>query len=336
MVKQKRWGKKVEYVRDWRTVNEIYVVRSEYYLDFGWVQNWDAEVAEINKGKTGAPFQFPDSLIELQADWLHHFSYRGAEGITRKFVELGHLPKFNDYSTIQRRVVALEMKLPKSKHSKISVATDGSGMKMNMSGEYFEQMYGRGKRKKFIKVVVTTNPCTKDILEVSVSVEGEGKSEPAIARDHIGKLQKDGITVGEFFGDGSFDAHKMFDFCDMHRIRPVIKIRKDAVITDDGSWRRNVEIQKYREKGYKKWARENGYGRRWVGTEGVFSSVKRIFSELVRARNEENMCLEARRKFRTYQKMKRYAEEKLEIRNHGRIANESIGELCNTALGTRS
>ncbi len=43
---------------------------------------------------------------------------------------------------------------------------------MNMSGEYFEQMYGKGERKKFIKVVISADPFEKDILKIEVSLEG--------------------------------------------------------------------------------------------------------------------------------------------------------------------
>ncbi|MEK6933264.1 MAG: hypothetical protein AABW75_00120 [Nanoarchaeota archaeon] len=89
IAKQKRWGKKATYIRDWKNVNEIHVKRATFYLDFKWIKSWDDELFEMNKGKRGALFQFPNSLIKLQAIWLNFFSYRGAEGITRKFVEFG-------------------------------------------------------------------------------------------------------------------------------------------------------------------------------------------------------------------------------------------------------
>ena len=157
IAKQKRWGKKVFYARDWRKVNETYVKRAIFYLDFDWVESWNSELNEMNKGKRGALFQFPNSLIKLQAIWLNYFSYRGAEGITRQLVDLGHLPEFNDYSTIQRRVIDLALDVPKPNKKEISVATDGSGVKMNMSGEYFEDKYGKGNRKKFIKLLLQQN-----------------------------------------------------------------------------------------------------------------------------------------------------------------------------------
>jgi hypothetical protein len=295
----------------WKSVNETYVKRATFYFDFEWVESWKSELAEMNLGKRGAPFQFPNSLIKLQAVWLNLFSYRGAEGITESFADLGLLPKFNDYSTIQRRVIDLALEIPKPKNKEISVSTDGSGIKMNMSGEYFEQMYGKGDRKKFIKVVISADPFEKDILKIEVSIEGEGNSEPDTAEKHMKELIKDGNIINRFFGDGSFDKHNLFDFCDQHKIKTSIKIRKGADPEAEGSWRRSMEVKKYQKLGYKKWAKKNEYGRRWTGTEGIFSAVKKIYGERVRAHGIDNMCLEAKRKFWAYQVIKRYAEDKM-------------------------
>ena len=204
-------------------------------------------------------------------------------------------------------------KFPKPKSKEMSVSTDGSGIKMNMSGEYFEQMYGKGDRKKFIKVVVSADPFEKDILKIEVSLEGEGLSEPDIAEKHMKELIKNGIDIGRFFGDGSLDKHNLFDFCDQHKINTSIKIRENADPEAEGSWRRSIEVKKYKKLGYKKWAKQNKYGRRWTGTEGIFSAVKKIYGERVRAHKVENMCLEAKRKFWAYQIIKKYAEDKLEI-----------------------
>ena len=313
--KQKRWGKKVAYIRDWKNVNETYVQRAIFYLDFEWVESWHDELVEMNNRKRGAQYQFPNSLIKLQAVWLNFFSYRGAEGITRQLVDLGHLPEYNDYSTIQRRVKGLSLEIPKPKSNEFSAATDGSGVKMNMSGEYFEEKYGDGKRKKFIKVVITADPFEKDLLKVEVSVEGEGDSEPTIAEKHMKSLIEEGNTIDKFFGDGGLDKHDLFDFCDQYRIEPVIKIRENADPEAEGSWKRSVEVKKYKKLGYKRWAKEKQYGRRWTGTEGIFSAVKRIYGERVRSHLVDQMCAEAHRKFWAYQIIKRYAEEKMAVGN---------------------
>ncbi len=55
------------------------------------------------------------------------------------------------------------------------------------------------------------------------------------------------------------------------------------------------------------------YGMRWPGTEGIFSAVKRIFSERVRSKKTENMCKEVYRRFWAYQILKYYGEKKVEM-----------------------
>lgn len=310
----KRWGKKVTYIRDWKKINEELVLRGVYYLDYDWVMNWDKELEEMNKGKVGAPYQFPHSLIRQQAFWAQYYNYRAVEGITRQVCAFTQIPEYNDYTTIWRRVTVFDELLPKPRGKNISAATDGSGVKNNMSGEYFEDKYGDGK-KKYIKVTITADPYDKDLLKVEVALEGEGDSESAIAEKHMDGLIKEGYTINKFFMDGAGDTHQLFDFCDQHNIDPVIKIRENAVVDPGGggSWRRGREVEMYRKWGYKKWAEKKHYGRRWTGTEGIFSAVKRIFGERVRSRIIKNMCQEAKRRFWCYGVLKRYAEDRIEI-----------------------
>ena len=310
----KRWGKKVTYLRNWRKVNEDGVQRGIYYLDFDMVKNWDKELEEMNLGKVGAPYLFPNSLIRLQAFWAQYYNYRALEGITRQIALFAQIPNYNDYTTIWRRVTAFDEPLPNPKGKNISTSTDGSGMKMNMSGEYFEEKYGDGK-KKFIKVTITADPYDKDLLKVEVALEGEGLSEPEVAQKHMQELIDEGYNIDEFFMDGAGDTHNLFDFCDQYNIDPIIKIRENAVIDPGGggSWRRGEEVKLYCKWGYKEWAKKKRYGRRWTGTEGIFSAVKRIFSERVRSRKITNMCNEVKRRFWCYQILKKYAERKVVI-----------------------
>lgn len=306
----KRWGKKIEDNRDWKKVNESLVQRGVFYLDFEQMQNWDKELKEMNNGKRGAPYRFPKSLIKIQTVWAQIYNYRAVEGITRQVCLFAQIPKYDDYSTIFRRVTSLEEKFLLPQGKEISVSTDGSGMKMNMSGEYFEDKYGDGK-KKYIKVTISADPYTKDLLKIEVSLEGEGLSEPEVAAKHLKELKEEGYTVKEFFGDGAFDTHELFDVCDQNNIKPVMKIRTTAIINSKrGSLLRSLEVKKYKKMGYKEWAHKNHYGMRWPGTEGIFSAVKRIFGERVRSQKIENMCREVQRRFITYQKIKDYGQSK--------------------------
>lgn len=305
-IPKKRWGKKRKYPRNWKEYNEELVRRGTFYLDFDWVKNWKNELREMNKNKVGSPYRFPRSLIELQAVWLQFLDYRGVEGITRKVFEVGQIPDYNDYSTVCRRINALNIQIELPENKDIFVATDLSGVKMNMSGEYFYEKYGDGK-KKFIKVTISADPFTKDLLKLDVALEGEELSEPDVAMTHMAELEAEGYKILGFWGDGGYDKHDLFDFLDYYNIPSAVKIRKNAIIDPGGSVRRNIEVSIYKRLGYDEWAKKRQYGQRWVGTEGIFSAVKRKFGERVRAKIEENMIREAKRKFWAYEKIRRYA-----------------------------
>ena len=119
-----------------------------------------------------------------------------------------------------------------------------------------------------------------------------------------------GYDIDRFFGDGGFDVHDLFDLLCQYAIYASIKIRKNASLDLDGkgSWKRKQEVLNYRKKKYKRWAKEKEYGRRWTGTEGIFSSVKGIFGEETRSKKIDNLIHEVKRKFWAYDKMCQYAE----------------------------
>jgi hypothetical protein len=303
-----RWGPKYVDRRDWTKTNEELVVRGEFLLDFDWVKSWPEELEEMNKRKRGRPYEFPESLIELQAVWNQWVGVRQVEGITRKLVEAGQLPTFDDYSTINRRIRKVDTTFELPKQGFCSVSTDGSGMKMNQAGEYKYDKYGRKKPKKWLRVVISANPLTKDLLDLNVHVEGEGPSEPEIAMQHLENLWSWNITVDKFWGDGAFDVLDLFNLLEQHSTESAIPPRENASRNANGSMRRVREVFEFQTQLWEDWVCEKSYGLRWLGTEGIFSAVKRIFGERTRAKTVENMCLEVKRRFWAYEKMRQYAK----------------------------
>ena len=303
----KRWGKKREDKRNWSKYNEELVVRGMFLLDVEWVESWGDELEEMNKGKRGRPFEFPNSLIEHQAVWNQWVGVRQVEGITRQLVAVAKLPDFNDYSTINRRIKNIEPCFELPKHGFCSASSDGSGFKMHNAGEYRTTKYGE-KKRRWIKVVITANPLTKDLLDLEVSMEGEGESEPDIAMQHLNTLYSFGITVDKFWGDGAFDVLDLFNLLEAHDTESAIPPRDNASKNANGSMRRVREVFEYQTKTWDEWATEKQYGKRWLGTEGIFSSVKGVFGEHTRAKTVETACREAARKFWAYEKMRKYGQ----------------------------
>jgi hypothetical protein len=305
--KGKRWGKERIDKRDWRIENEKYVVRGKFLLDISWMHQWDTELRLQNKGKVGKPYVFPESLIELQAVWNQWIGLRQVEGLTRDLVTFAKLPHFNDYSTISRRIRQIDTSIQLPKVGFCSVSTDGTGMRMHNAGEYRQMKY-RGKKRRWIKVVISANPLTKELLDVDVSLDGEGKSEQEIAQKHLEMLWNFGYTVDKFWGDGSFDSKDLFNLLERHGTESAIPPRDNSSGNARGSMRRAREVTEYLVKNWEDWARDKQYGKRWLGTEGMFSAVKGIFGEDTKAKTAENACLEAKRKFWAYDKMQKYAQ----------------------------
>ena len=67
-------------------------------------------------------------------------------------------------------------------------------------------------------------------------------------------------------------------------------------------------MREYKNFGYNRWARENNYGMRWPGTEGIFSAVKRKFGENTLSRSEYGLLAEGYQRFWAYNEMRKYGE----------------------------
>ena len=47
----------------WSDYNESLVRRGEILLGFDVIDNWDIELAEMNRGKIGEPFHYHDTFV---------------------------------------------------------------------------------------------------------------------------------------------------------------------------------------------------------------------------------------------------------------------------------
>jgi hypothetical protein len=301
----KRWGKKFVDTRNWPRYHEQLVKRGEYFLDLDWMKNWNNELEEMNRNKVGRPFEFPNSLIRLQSVWhVKNTPVRMIEGITRQLYYIAGLPDYNDYSTIDRRINRLEVKMDVPPGDTRALFSDGTGCQAINGGEFLREKYGK-KNRRWVQVIILGDPVTKE--PVSFEVHLVPTSEPESAERQLNALKEQGVVPNEFGGDGAFDKVPLWKYCEKNNITPIIKPDKNARIDSD-SHRRNRDV-KYRNKnGYEKWADKKGYGRRWPATEGIFSAIKRIFGEQLAAKTDIGLMQEAKTKVWAYKTLKRYGE----------------------------
>lgn len=293
---KKRWGKKYVDKRNWKKENEKYVIRGEFYINPVFLDRWIEETKNMNHGKVGQPYFYPDSMIEFCGMfYAKGFNYRECKGILKGLSKQLHNFPVISFSQIRRRIRKLPLSF-KAKKNNLKVGSDGTGIKVSNGGDWIREKWD--KRRGWVKVVIMGD--TEGNI-VDIRIGNEDLDENASGRGMLRKNQK---NVEKYMGDGLYDAQKNFALCENLGVEPVIKIRKNASTDANGCMARKKQVLEYKELGYKKWAKQKGYGFRWPATEGIISATKRMFGESLRSHKTRNMYHEARLKFWAYQKIK--------------------------------
>lgn len=305
MVKTKRdrWGNKFEDKRNWKVYHEELIIRGEFFFNFDFLENWDDELIQMNKDKVGRPYDYPDSLFVWLSPMRNFLDSRKLEGAMRK---LSHfIPRLRacDHSTIIERLNKLELTLDIDKSKKYRAAVDVTGNKLSNRGEYIRHKWK--VKRGWIKVSLVIDRFTKELLDVQVSLEDCADYE--LAKKHLANLQD--VDIEDLAGDGAYYVDEFYKHLQRYGIRPVIKMPKNASPNGFDPMHSAVrEMQKL--GGYEPWRDQFKYGHRW-NIEGYNSSTKRIFGECVRSQKEENCLKEAGRKFTDYERMKKYAQKRV-------------------------
>jgi hypothetical protein len=292
----------VSVKRFWPQYNRELVKRGEFFLDLSLVQNWDNELMEMNANKVGPPFQYPNSLFEVNGIWhSYRVPYRMIQGMMIDFVKLAQLPKSCNYTTSCRRVNRLDLSLfPPDPNKKLVIFCDGVAFQAIESGEYLRETYGKENRR-WIHVVLWGDADSIEPVsyEVHLTQTNEWLSGLSQLNDISNKTK-----IHSAGGDGAFDVISFWNAIEAKGILPIIKPDKTAISNSESYWR-NTYVKYRAKKGHKKWVKKTGYGKRWLATEVIFSAVKRMFGENLRARSEKGLMMEAAIKFWAYQRVKR-------------------------------
>ena len=299
MASKKRWGKKHKDNRNWKRYNEELVMRGYFYINPRFLETWNGEINQMNAGKVGQPYLYPKSMIEFLAVLQPKFDVRALEGIMRAISKAYYNFPTISYSQINRRLNKLDVTFPVQDDNIVFddvVGCDGTGIKVNNRGEWIRQKWKI--RRGWIKVVILGNKRGK-VVDVIVGTEELNENDAFQSM-----MQAHHESISTVSGDGWFDTIKNFNLCRKLQVTPAIKISENSSGNANGSMLRAKHVKEYQKMGYKKWREKYGYGYRWVCTEGIFSAVKRMEGECVRATKMENMLHEAKMKFWIYNKIR--------------------------------
>lgn len=285
--------------RNWKEYNEKLVRRGEFYISMDFLDNWEKELEEMNKGKKGRPYEYPNSFMFFLA-FLHiaFLPFRQLEGFLIGLSK--YIPKLKaaDYTTIFKRLKKMDIELPLQEiGNDVIVALDSTGMKVSSRGEWIRHKWK--VKKGWVKVHVAVDVKTKKLLALEITDErtGDGKMLKPLIRQT--KRNSNGKKIKAAYGDGAYDSRDNFNFLDKEEIEPIIKTRKNASTKAKGSSSRAKMVREMKEIGYEGWRDKYKYGQRWT-TETFFSGVKRIFGETSKARSVEGIFQEVKLKFLFY------------------------------------
>ncbi len=297
--------KKRKYIdnRNWKEYNEELVLRGVYYINPEFLYTWNEEIRQMNIGKIGEPYLYPDSMIRFLAV-LHckGNDFRTLEGMMRGIRDISpyDFPVI-DYSQICRRFNKLQVNfeiMEEDMKKYLEAGVDGSGEKSTKRGGWMREKWK--VRKGWIKVVIMGVKGKKGKYVIDIRVGNEDIDERAIGRSMTRKNQK---HIGILYEDGLHDCKETFNLCKRYGIATAIKIRENASVTTRGSSARKEEVIIFKSMPYEEWSREKNYGQRWPLTEGIYSGCKRIMGEYVSATNTRNMYHEVKVKFWAYNQL---------------------------------
>jgi hypothetical protein len=295
---------------NWPSYNQSLVRRGEILLGFDVINNWDTELKEMNQGKIGEPFHYPNTFLLLlgYAKIYFHLPYRQTEGITQAHAK-GKVSSIPDFTTINRRINRLDIKIkdtPDSKNKEfedeyIVIAIDSTGIKVTNRGQWMQDKW-KIRKKEYLKLHIAVNVKSKKILSMKVTDEHvhDSKALPELIENII--KSDNMVSIGKLFGDGAYDSNNIFSFLSDNGIQPCIKVRKNSRVGwKKGNTLRNLAVldQKSDLQG---WKDNVSYGRRWI-VETVFSTIKRMFGEYVYSVRLKNMIQEMMLKASLYNKM---------------------------------
>ena len=272
---------------NWHNYNESLVRRGEVVLDFDVIDSWHNELDKMNDGKEGAFYRYPNSFVQLLGYMrvYFHLPYRQTEGIVRAYTG-SRVQSIPDYSTINRRVNKLDIKINKRIGNDIVIVLDSTGIKVANRGEWMRHKWNI--RKGYLKIHVAVDVKKKKIVSLEVTTE---EVHDGMMLKKLIENAAENNDVKRVIADGAYDNKENFRYLSDNGIEAAIKVRKNSFADKlTHCYPRNIVVRQ-QLKNFEKWKDSVSYGYRWIA-ETVFSSIKRTFGEYVSARKYSNMVKE--------------------------------------------
>jgi hypothetical protein len=275
-------------VRDWRLYNASLVKRGEIWVESSLISKIEEK---DNEGKKrGRPYKYSTFLILFLVilKFIFKMGYRQLQGFAQGFLGKLSSTAVPNFRTICYRFLKLniEFKFEEELPDDAVIIVDSTGMKVTNRGEWI-RMRGRMKRRGWVKLHIAYEAKSKKIVEFKVTDERgqDCKEGLEMLKELYEKTKRSNKRIRKVIADAGYDTHEIFNYLSERCISAVIKLRKNAKLSDNLS--RSRIIRYMRDSGGN-WSRELGYNKRWL-IESFFSSYKRFFGEYVSSRRMDSI-----------------------------------------------
>ncbi len=277
------------------------------------------ELKKMNAKKRGGQYAYSESFLRCAAmiRAKRGLSYRELEDELKRFFPDFDIPAYTTlFTRINDKEVDILNDIVVADHFKeVILSLDASGFTQHAGGRWiefrFEKEKDKVKKKGFVKLHPIIDVKTKAILGCTITTDSEADSSQFIelVEFALGMLQKccniNDIEI-KILADKGYDTVEIFEYCKKRGIKPIIPIRYTAKTYLETVRSKTAQIQltfgskckdvtkitkKDRLKNQARWGRKNGYGER-SASEGVFSTMKRLFGEGLKSILWEHMVQE--------------------------------------------
>ena len=280
--------------RRWGKYNESLVDRIEYLTDLSFIKDYDTLLEENNNGKIGHPYKVPDALIMYLARLRSIFNvpFRSLEGMLGSLAIIANIKSIS-YSEIFRRIRRIMPEINNT-NSKLDCIIDSTGYKITIRGDYLGHKWHR-KRKGWIKLHVIIS--MKNVNVLSFTITDEHTHDSKAARKLLSKMKNNILRI---FGDRGYDSKYIYN---MFGYNAVIPPRKNASTKSRGSYARAKIVRFIKKNSMEQWKENNSYSKRWI-VEIYFSGLKRVMTEIIKAKKIEYIVQELALKVVNYNIMR--------------------------------
>jgi Transposase DDE domain len=276
--------------KSWHDYNESLVERGRVLIDVSFLKSANDEIKKMNKGKVGAPFQYPHSYIEFVAFLKVGFKipYRTVQGIVRGLSEYLRIEEMH-FTHIRRTILKIKPSSVRNlgfeeggddDDKPITLIVDASGLTISKKGDYIEEKWIREK-KDFIKLHIAVDEKSKKVVSFRIT---KGNVHDAKKFGPLVKEAAEKYDIDKIHADKAYDNRKNFNILDDINAEPAIGIRKNASTRSKGCTLRKDEVFLIKKLGFEGWKQLKDAGRRWIA-ETVFSSIKRVLVKTFYQRN---------------------------------------------------